>query len=50
VQHQRGDRYAQQYELGQDIGVTGTPAIVLEDGRMLPGYMPAAELAGVLGL
>jgi thiol:disulfide interchange protein DsbC len=41
---------AKQYELGHDIGVTGTPAIVLEDGRLLPGYMPAAELAGLLGL
>jgi thiol:disulfide interchange protein DsbC len=32
------------------MGVAGTPSIVLEDGRMLPGYLPAAELAEALGL
>ena len=41
---------ASQYDLGQQVGVTGTPAIVLEDGRMLPGYMPAADLVAALGL
>ena len=41
---------ASQYELGQKVGVTGTPAIVTADGRVLPGYMPAARLAGALGL
>lgn len=41
---------AEQYALGQRIGVQGTPAIITEDGNMLPGYMPAAELAKVLGL
>lgn len=39
-----------QYELGQQVGVTGTPAIVTADGRLLPGYMPAARLAEILGL
>ena len=38
------------YELGQRVGVTGTPAIVTEDGRLLPGYMPAEALAQALGL
>jgi thiol:disulfide interchange protein DsbC len=33
-----------QYEVGQTIGVRGTPAIILENGRMLPGYVPAPEL------
>ena len=37
-----------EYELGQMIGVQGTPAIVLEDGTMLPGYVPAAKLAAAL--
>ena len=39
-----------QFRLGQALGVRGTPAIFLEDGRYLPGYMPAAELARELGL
>lgn len=41
---------AGQFELGQKIGVTGTPAIVTADGRLLPGYMPAAALAEAIGL
>ncbi len=28
------------YALGQDIGLRGTPAIVLEDGRLVSGYLP----------
>ena len=39
-----------EYALGQAMGVRGTPALVLADGTMLPGYVPAAELAEVLGL
>ena len=39
-----------QYELGQKMGVTGTPALVLEDGTLVPGYMPAAQLAKMLGV
>ncbi len=41
---------ADQFALGQAVGVTGTPAIVTEDGRLLPGYMPAAALAEAVGL
>ena len=33
------------YRIGQDIGLRGTPAIVLEDGTMIGGYMPPAQLA-----
>ncbi len=40
----------EQYQLGQAMGVTGTPAIITEDGTLLPGYLPAAELAAALGL
>lgn len=36
---------ARQYALGQDVGVRGTPAIVLANGEMLPGYLPPAMLA-----
>ena len=40
----------EQYELGQLIGITGTPAILLPSGRLLPGYVPPDELAALLGL
>ena len=33
------------YEIGRNIGVTGTPAIVLESGEIVPGYVPPQELA-----
>lgn len=36
---------AKQYELGQMIGVQGTPAIILPDGQIIPGYQPAPQLA-----
>lgn len=36
---------AKQYALGQSIGVNGTPAVVLANGRLIPGYQPAPELA-----
>ncbi len=39
-----------QYKLGQQMGVTGTPALVLQDGSLVPGYMPAAQLAKMLGV
>jgi thiol:disulfide interchange protein DsbC len=41
---------AHEYELGHLAGLTGTPAIVLEDGRMLAGYVTADELAQTLGI
>jgi thiol:disulfide interchange protein DsbC len=41
---------AAQYRLGQRLGVRGTPALFLENGRMLPGYMPADALAAEMGL
>jgi thiol:disulfide interchange protein DsbC len=36
---------AQQFQLGQALGVQGTPAMFLEDGTSLPGYVPAKRLA-----
>lgn len=39
-----------QYHLGMAVGVQGTPAIVLPDGRLVPGYVPAERLADMLGL
>ncbi len=32
------------YELGKQIGVTGTPALFTEDGTMISGYVPAPQL------
>ncbi|WP_339866062.1 DsbC family protein [Pseudohongiella nitratireducens] len=32
------------YNLGNRIGVTGTPAIVMSDGTLMPGYAPADTL------
>ncbi|MDI9246140.1 DsbC family protein [Marinobacter sp. CHS3-4] len=39
-----------QYRLGQQVGVTGTPAIILDNGQMVPGYRPANQIAQALGL
>jgi thiol:disulfide interchange protein DsbC len=36
---------AEQFHLGQTLGVNGTPAIILQNGKMIPGYQPAPELA-----
>ena len=35
---------ADQYDLGREIGVTGTPALVTADGTLIPGYMPPEQL------
>jgi thiol:disulfide interchange protein DsbC len=43
--HCSGSPVARQYALGQELGVRGTPAIVLDSGEMLPGYLPPAMLA-----
>jgi thiol:disulfide interchange protein DsbC len=39
---------ADQYHAGEKLGVSGTPAILLDDGRLLPGYLPPDELKRVL--
>ena len=41
---------AEQYELGQKMGITGTPAIVLPDGKLIPGLVKADRLAKILGI
>ncbi|MHB0776876.1 DsbC family protein [Halomonas sp. WWR20] len=38
------------YALGLASGIQGTPAIVLPDGQMVPGYVPAERLASMLGI
>ncbi len=33
---------------GQTLGVSGTPTILLDDGCLLPGYVPPHDLARLL--
>lgn len=35
---------AEQYKMGEMIGIRGTPAILLESGQLVPGYVPADRL------
>ncbi len=35
---------AEQYELGQRLGVTGTPALLTTGGDLIPGYVPPEQL------
>ncbi len=39
---------AEQYQFGQQVGVTGTPNIIMPDGSVIPGYQPAKAIAQVL--
>ncbi len=39
---------AEHFELGQKLGVTGTPAIVFPSGMLAPGYQPASVVAQAL--
>ncbi|MDY6979844.1 MAG: DsbC family protein [Pseudomonadota bacterium] len=39
---------ADQFQLGQTIGISGTPALVLETGKIIPGYVPPKRLAAIL--
>lgn len=39
---------AREYALGNMIGIRGTPAIVLEDGTVVPGYVPPQQLSNAL--
>lgn len=41
---------AEQYQSGQQVGVRGTPTIVVDDGTIIGGYRPAASLLKDLGL
>jgi thiol:disulfide interchange protein DsbC len=39
---------AAHFMLGQQFGVTGTPAVVLEDGTLVSGYQPPKDMAAML--
>lgn len=41
-------RIKEQYQAGNSFGVNGTPAIVLQNGTMIPGYQPAQALLETL--
>ena len=38
----------QHYVIGRDVGLSGTPAIVLEDGTLLGGYVAPDQLIATL--
>jgi thiol:disulfide interchange protein DsbC len=35
---------ARHFQLGEQIGIDGTPGLVLDDGEMIPGYVSPAQL------
>ncbi|MEY3220455.1 MAG: hypothetical protein RIT27_1812 [Pseudomonadota bacterium] len=39
---------AKQFEFGRKLGVSGTPALLLPTGELLPGYVPAEKLVQFL--
>lgn len=41
-------KVSEQYDFGQQIGINGTPAIILEDGTLIPGYQPPSALKALL--
>jgi len=51
VELQNCDNPVQEHmELGAEVGVEGTPAIVLDTGEMIPGYVPPKQLLSYLGI
>ncbi|UGA55243.1 thioredoxin fold domain-containing protein [Vibrio sp. VB16] len=41
---QCGQKIMEQYALGRDLGISGTPAVFLPNGKLLAGYMPPAGM------
>jgi thiol:disulfide interchange protein DsbC len=41
---------SEHYMLGQSVGLTGTPAIIFDDGTLVSGYLPPATLVSRLEL
>lgn len=39
-----GSPVARDYQLGRDIGITGTPGVVLASGELIPGYLSPPQL------
>ena len=42
------DPLSSHFELVREFGINGTPAVILKSGRLLPGYLPAEKLIGVI--
>jgi thiol:disulfide interchange protein DsbC len=38
----------QTWDLGHEIGIEGTPGVVLADGELIPGYLPPQQLLAKL--
>ena len=36
------------FKLGNAMGVQGTPSIITDDGKMIPGYLPPQDLLNIL--
>jgi thiol:disulfide interchange protein DsbC len=36
-------------KLGEELGVTGTPALIFPDGRLIPGYKKADAIIELVG-
>lgn len=45
-----GNPVSDQYLLGAEMGVSGTPAIILNDGTMIPGYRSASDFVRLMGV
>lgn len=41
---------AAQFELGHKLGLSGTPALVFEDGQLIGGYVEPARLVEMIGI
>lgn len=39
---------AAHYRIASELGVRGTPGILTDEGRLIPGYVPAERLLGLL--
>jgi len=39
---------AREYALGRELGVSGTPGLLLETGELVPGYLPPQQLLAYL--
>ncbi|PIE45525.1 MAG: thiol:disulfide interchange protein [Gammaproteobacteria bacterium] len=44
----QGNQVAEQFALGQTLGINAAPAIILPDGRILPGYIELQQLQAIL--
>lgn len=41
---------SEQYQLGHQLGVNGTPALVLESGQLVSGYLEPKRMAAAVGI